>query len=83
MEAALRETLTFRSGPDGRNEHLWGGSGGGLQGRSPLSAAGKGSPRRLETAEAPTRRTEKLRCQRGATLQGNHYDLALEYSGYS
>ena len=48
MEAALRETLTFRSGPDGRNEHLWSGSGGGLQGKGPLSAAGKGSPRRLE-----------------------------------
>jgi hypothetical protein len=49
MEAALRETLRFRSGPDGRNKQLWSGSGGGLQGRSPLSAAGKGSPRRLET----------------------------------
>jgi hypothetical protein len=23
MEAALRETLSFRSGPDGRNRHLW------------------------------------------------------------
>jgi hypothetical protein len=49
MEATLRETLTFRSGPDGRNKQLWSGSGGGLQDRSPLSAAGKGSPRRLET----------------------------------
>jgi hypothetical protein len=49
MEAALRETLRFRSGPDGRNKHLWSGSGGGLQGRDPLSAAGKGLPRRLET----------------------------------
>ena len=42
MEAALRKTLKFRSGPDGRNKQLWSGSGGGLQGRGPLSAAGKG-----------------------------------------
>jgi hypothetical protein len=49
MEAALREMLGFRSGPDAKNKQLWGGSGGGLQGRDPLSAAGKGSPRRLET----------------------------------
>jgi hypothetical protein len=47
MEAALRETLWFRSGSNGRNKHLWSGSGGGLQGRGPLSAAGKDSPRRL------------------------------------
>jgi hypothetical protein len=44
MEAALRETLRFRSGPDGRNKHRWSGTGGGLQGRGPLSAAGKGRP---------------------------------------
>jgi hypothetical protein len=44
MEAAVREALTFRSGPDGRNKHLWSGSGGGLQGRGPLSAAGKARP---------------------------------------
>jgi hypothetical protein len=49
MEAVLRETLRFRSGPDGRNKRLWSGSGSGLQGRDPLSAGGKGSPRRLET----------------------------------
>jgi hypothetical protein len=49
MEAALTGTLRFRSGPDGKNKHLWSGSGGGLQGRGQLSAAGKGSPRRLET----------------------------------
>jgi hypothetical protein len=48
MEAALRETLRFRSGPDGKNKQLWSGSGGGLQGTGPLSAAGKRSPRRLE-----------------------------------
>jgi hypothetical protein len=44
MEAALRETLRFRSGPDGRNKQLWSGLGDGLQGRGPLSAAGKGLP---------------------------------------
>jgi hypothetical protein len=49
MEATLRETVRFRSGPDGKNKHLWSGSGGGLQGKGPLSAAGKGLPRRLET----------------------------------
>jgi hypothetical protein len=49
MEAALIGTLSFRSGPDGRNSQLWSGSGGGLQGRGRLSAAGKGSPRRLKT----------------------------------
>jgi hypothetical protein len=49
MEAALTGTLSFRSGPEGRNKQLWSGSGGGLQGRSLLSAAAKGSPRRLET----------------------------------
>jgi hypothetical protein len=49
MEAALRETLRFRSGPNGRIKQLWSGSGGGLQGRGPLSAAGKGSLQRLET----------------------------------
>jgi hypothetical protein len=49
MEAALRDTLTFRSGPDGRNRHLWSGSSVGLKDRSPLSAAGKGLSRRLET----------------------------------
>jgi tetrahydromethanopterin S-methyltransferase subunit F len=37
IEAALRETLRFRSGPVGRNKQLWSGSGGGLQGRGPLS----------------------------------------------
>jgi hypothetical protein len=30
-----------------------------------------------------SRRTEKLRCQREETRQGNHCDLALEYSGYA
>jgi hypothetical protein len=53
MEATLRETVTFRSGPDGRNKQLWSGSGGGLQGRGPLSAAGRGLPRRLETLCRP------------------------------
>jgi hypothetical protein len=48
MEAALTETLRFRSGPDGRNKHRWSGTGGGLQGRGPLSAADKGSPEGLE-----------------------------------
>ena len=41
MEAAVRETLRFRSGPDGRSKHLWSGLGGGLRGRSPLTAAGR------------------------------------------
>src|ERR671918_2061502 len=30
-----------------------------------------------------SRRTGKLRCQRGETPQDNHCDLALEYSGYA
>jgi hypothetical protein len=44
VEAAFRETLRFRSGPDTRNKQLWSGSGVGHQGSGPLSAAGKGSP---------------------------------------
>jgi hypothetical protein len=44
MEAALRETLRVRSGSNGRTKQLWSGSGGGLQGRGSLSAAGKGCP---------------------------------------
>jgi hypothetical protein len=38
----------FVQAPDGRNKQLGSGSGRGLQGRGPLSAAEKGSPRRLQ-----------------------------------
>jgi hypothetical protein len=44
---------------------------------SPLGSK-KEKPGRYES-----RRTEKLRCQRGETWQDNHRDRALEYSGYA
>jgi hypothetical protein len=49
MEAALRGTLNFVQALTGGIATLWSGSGGGLRGRGLLSAAGKGSPQRLET----------------------------------
>src|SRR5918994_7970847 len=69
----LQSCLLLRSGPE-RNLNV--SSERGLDGSSLGSEARK--PGRYES-----RRTGKLRCQRGETPQDNHCDLALEYSGYA
>jgi hypothetical protein len=73
MEAALRETLRFRSGPDGRNKQLWSGSGGSLQGRGSLSAAERARAEGFKTVDASPasanaprlrpRECDRLRCK--------------------
>jgi hypothetical protein len=69
----LQRCLLLRSGPE-RNLNV--SSERGLHGSSLGSEARK--PGRYES-----RRTGKLRCQRGETWQDNHRDRALEYSGYT
>src|SRR5918996_2516223 len=69
----LQRCLLLPSGPE---QNLNVSSERGLHGSSLGSEARK--PGRYGS-----RRTEKLRCQRGGTPQDNHRDLALEYSGYA